>query len=40
MIARNIVTAVAAHTLTLNCESCRHRADMDWGALVEANGES
>jgi hypothetical protein len=28
------------HTLTLNCGSCRHRADMDLNALVEANGSS
>jgi hypothetical protein len=28
------------HTLTLNCGSCRHRADMDLNALVEANVES
>jgi hypothetical protein len=28
------------HTLTLNCENCHHRANMDLTALVEANGES
>jgi hypothetical protein len=28
------------HTLTLNCENCRHRADLDLGAQVAANGES
>jgi hypothetical protein len=26
--------------LTLNCETCRDRADMDLNALVEANVES
>jgi hypothetical protein len=28
------------HILTLNCETCRHRADMDLTALVEENGSS
>jgi hypothetical protein len=28
------------HTLTLNCDNCLHRADMDLTALVEENGYS
>jgi len=27
------------HTLTLNCERCRHRSEADLLALIAANGE-
>jgi hypothetical protein len=27
------------HTLTLNCERCRHRSELDLLALIAANGE-
>jgi hypothetical protein len=32
---------IAGHgyTLTLNCERCRHRGDLDLPALIAANGE-
>ena len=28
------------HTLTLNCERCQHRKEMDLLALIAANGEN
>ena len=28
------------HTLTLNCERCLHRGDLDLHALISANGEN